>query len=56
VLATDPYVADPTLVPLKQVLEESDLLVLAAPHRDYVNLATTKPVVDIWNCIRKEGE
>ena len=33
VLATDPYVVDDRLVPLDCVLEESDILVLGAPHK-----------------------
>lgn len=49
VLCTDPYVhTDPNLVPEPEVLERSDLLVVGAPHRRYANLATDKPVVDIW--------
>ena len=36
VLCTDPYVTvDPDLVPLDEVLAESDLLVIGAPHRAY---------------------
>lgn len=55
VYCTDPYVtADPTLMPLADVVEKSDLLVVAAPHAEYATLATTKPVIDIWN-IRGEG-
>jgi UDP-N-acetyl-D-mannosaminuronic acid dehydrogenase len=36
------------------VVEKSDLLIIAAPHREYATLDTDKPVVDIWN-IRGEG-
>jgi UDP-N-acetyl-D-mannosaminuronic acid dehydrogenase len=55
VYCTDPYVAaDPNLLPLSDVVEKSDLLIIAAPHPDYAELATTKPVIDIWN-IRGEG-
>jgi UDP-N-acetyl-D-mannosaminuronic acid dehydrogenase len=50
VLMTDPYVkVDPTLVPLQQVLEESDLLIVATPHPDYAGLVTDKLVSDVWN-------
>jgi UDP-N-acetyl-D-mannosaminuronic acid dehydrogenase len=49
VLCTDPYVqADPGLRPLDEVLEEADILVIAAPHAAYRDLHTHKPVVDIW--------
>ncbi len=55
VLCTDPYVrVDADLVPLEEVLTRSDLLVIAAPHRIYADLATDKPVVDIWG-IRGSG-
>lgn len=56
VLATDPHVRDSTLVPLRQVLDESDLLVVAAPHREYADLKPTKPVLDIWNVLAKDTE
>jgi UDP-N-acetyl-D-mannosaminuronic acid dehydrogenase len=50
VLCSDPYVrADPSLVSLEQVLEESHLLVIGAPHEVYRALAPVQPVVDIWN-------
>ena len=50
VLCTDPYVTnDPDLVPLEEVLERADLLVIAAPHSVFTDLKTRMPVVDIWN-------
>ncbi len=52
VLGTDPYVpdeVDDTLLPLEDVIEKSDLLIIATPHREYASLATTKPVADVWN-------
>jgi UDP-N-acetyl-D-mannosaminuronic acid dehydrogenase len=52
VLCTDPYVTtDPALRPLPEVIERADLLVIAAPHPDYQDLNTTKPVADIWNIL-----
>jgi UDP-N-acetyl-D-mannosaminuronic acid dehydrogenase len=55
VLCTDPFVTtDPTLVPLEEVVERSDILVIAAPHPDYRALPLMQPVVDIWSC-RGEG-
>jgi UDP-N-acetyl-D-mannosaminuronic acid dehydrogenase len=52
VLCTDPYVTkDPALLPLDKVVAESDLLVLATPHPDFVNLKTDKPVADVWNVL-----
>jgi UDP-N-acetyl-D-mannosaminuronic acid dehydrogenase len=52
VLCTDPYVtSDPNLQPLEEVLAKSDLLVVAAPHPEYRNLSTGKPVADIWDVL-----
>ena len=54
VLCTDPYVKnDSRLVPMQQVLDESDLLVIAAPHPEYRDLVTDKPVADMWNVLGK---
>jgi UDP-N-acetyl-D-mannosaminuronic acid dehydrogenase len=52
VLCTDPYVlTDDELVPLDEVLERSDLLVVAAPHPEYRSIETDKPIVDVWNLL-----
>jgi UDP-N-acetyl-D-mannosaminuronic acid dehydrogenase len=52
VLCTDPYVTvDPALLPLDEVLARSDLLVIAAPHPQYAELVTDKPVADIWDIL-----
>jgi len=52
VLGTDPYVDDPRLVSLECVLEESDVLVLGAPHKQYRGLAVGgKDVVDVWGAL-----
>jgi UDP-N-acetyl-D-mannosaminuronic acid dehydrogenase len=52
VLCTDPYVTcDPELRPLDEVLAQSDLLVVAAPHPEYRDLDTGKPVADIWDVL-----
>lgn len=56
VLTTDPHVTtDPELVPLNKVIEESDVLVLCAPHSAYreVNLRG-KPVFDVWGFFPKD--
>jgi UDP-N-acetyl-D-mannosaminuronic acid dehydrogenase len=52
VLATDPYVKDDRLVPLDCVLGESDILVLAAPHKAYRELHVGgRDVVDVWGAL-----
>ncbi|MBF9134481.1 nucleotide sugar dehydrogenase [Plantactinospora sp. S1510] len=47
-LCTDPYVVDDRLLPLDEVLRRADLLVIAAPHGDYADLVTDKPLIDMW--------
>jgi UDP-N-acetyl-D-mannosaminuronic acid dehydrogenase len=52
VICTDPYVRDDRLTTLDCVLEESDVLVLGAPHRQYAKLEIGgKDVVDIWGAL-----
>jgi UDP-N-acetyl-D-mannosaminuronic acid dehydrogenase len=50
VLTTDPFVTtDPQLLPLAEVIERSDLLILCAPHAAYRTADFKgKPVVDVW--------
>ncbi len=49
VLCTDPYIHDESFLPLDNVLKESDLLIIAAPHRAYRKLdLADREVVDIW--------
>jgi UDP-N-acetyl-D-mannosaminuronic acid dehydrogenase len=55
VCCADPHVTtDASLLPHDEVVGKSDLLIIAAPHREYAALVTDKPVVDIWN-IRGRG-
>lgn len=55
VLCADPFVSnDNRLTTESEVLSQSDVIVIAAPHKRYANLQIKKPVVDIWN-IRGEG-
>ena len=52
VLCTDPYAhTDVELSPLAEVLAESDLLVIATPHKLYADLDVDTPVVDVWNLL-----
>ncbi len=47
-LCTDPYVVDDRLLPLGEVLDRSDLVIIGAPHPEYRDLETTVPVADVW--------
>jgi UDP-N-acetyl-D-mannosaminuronic acid dehydrogenase len=50
VLCTDPYVQnDSDLVALDVVLQQSDVLLIGAPHRAYVDIDVDVPIVDVWN-------
>jgi UDP-N-acetyl-D-mannosaminuronic acid dehydrogenase len=57
VLTTDPFVRDdPALLPLDQVMDRSDILILAIPHRIYKTADFHgKPVVDVWGFLEKES-
>jgi UDP-N-acetyl-D-mannosaminuronic acid dehydrogenase len=49
VMCTDPFIEDPSFDSLEKVLSESDVLIIAAPHRAYKKLDLTgRDVVDIW--------
>jgi UDP-N-acetyl-D-mannosaminuronic acid dehydrogenase len=51
VITTDPLVkTDPDLLPLDELVAQSDIMVLCTPHKLYKNLDTRgKPVFDVWN-------
>ena len=50
VLCTDPYVHDDdSLVDLDTVLAEADLVIIAAPHNEYQDLKTDRPVINVWS-------
>ena len=52
---TDPYVTkDESLMPLDDVINKSDVLVLCVPHTDYKDLDTKgKPIMDVWGTLKK---
>jgi UDP-N-acetyl-D-mannosaminuronic acid dehydrogenase len=52
-LCHDPHVVDDDLLPLTTVLTESDIIIVATPHREYrdLEIPAGKEVVDIWNCL-----
>ncbi len=49
VVTSDPYVKqDPDLMPEDELLRQSDLIVIGAPHKRYRDIETNSPVIDIW--------
>ncbi|MFO0818443.1 MAG: nucleotide sugar dehydrogenase [Pirellulales bacterium] len=57
VLTADPHVtSDPNLVSTEQLVEQSDLLILCAPHAEFHSLRTEgKPLIDIWGALSAES-
>ncbi len=57
VLCHDIYIADPSFVSLKKLIKESDIIILAAPHREYHSINPKKypkkTFIDIWNIWQK---
>lgn len=52
VLCTDPYVtSDTSLSSLDEVLEQSDVLIIGAPHKVYSGLSADLQIVDVWNLL-----
>jgi len=51
VLTTDPHAKnDPDLLPVSEVIDRSDVLILCVPHAAYSQLdVQNKPLIDIWN-------
>ena len=57
VLCSDPYVKNDGFVSLDEVIKQSDIIIIATPHKAYKNLdiPQNKKVVDIWNALGQEG-
>ncbi|WP_290865503.1 nucleotide sugar dehydrogenase [Hamadaea sp.] len=50
-LCSDPYVADDRFVSQDEVMRRADLLIIAAPHPEYRELKSDKPIADMWNIV-----
>ena len=54
VLTHDPYVIhDSDLVTLQEIIENSDILIIGAPHNLYKAVLTNKPIIDVWNLLKR---
>jgi UDP-N-acetyl-D-mannosaminuronic acid dehydrogenase len=49
ICADDNVELDGSLITEEQLVRDSDLIFIGAPHRRYANMPITKPVIDIWN-------
>lgn len=58
IYCSDPYIKDPRFVTAEQLIEKSDIIILATPHRQYADLKIggDKVLVDIWNFYGRGGE
>jgi UDP-N-acetyl-D-mannosaminuronic acid dehydrogenase len=56
VLCTDPFIVDARFVTVEQAVEESDVIILGAPHSAYQDLQfpKEKTVVDVWGFWRQK--
>src|SRR5262249_25638843 len=52
VLCTDPHVAEPDLLPLAEVLDQADLLIVGTPHDCYRSLTFRQPVIGVTTTIK----
>lgn len=50
VLCTDPYINDPSFVPLEEAIQRADIVILGAPHSVYrdLQIPAEKKLVDVW--------
>jgi len=55
VICTDPHIQDPEFVPLERAIEEADIVFLGACHEEYRDLVIRKPVVDVFNFLKRAG-
>jgi UDP-N-acetyl-D-mannosaminuronic acid dehydrogenase len=55
VICSDPYLHEPGTVTADELVDQSDVIIIATPHNAYKQLDfRAKPVVDVWN-LRGEG-
>lgn len=48
VLCTDPYIDDPSFVPVEVALDEADVVFVGACHDEYRDLSIRQPVIDVF--------
>lgn len=51
VLCSDVYIEEPEFVKARELVKQSDIIILATPHREYATLKLPegKVIVDVWN-------
>lgn len=55
VVCSDVYIQDPTFVSAQQLVDQSEIIVIGTPHKEYAELKIPpeKVVVDVWNFLEK---
>lgn len=56
VVCTDPYICDPSFLPLEELLGTADLLIVGACHDHYRQLRPRQPVVDVFGFLGKDNK
>ena len=57
VLCSDVYIHEEEIMSPREVISQSDIIILGAPHKEYADLVIdkSKVLVDIWNFYGKGG-
>lgn len=57
VLCSDVYIKDKSFVDVNKLIDKSDVIILAAPHKEYSSLKINrnKILVDVWNLFGRGG-
>jgi UDP-N-acetyl-D-mannosaminuronic acid dehydrogenase len=55
VICSDALLQKEYFVPEKQILEVSDVIIIATPHDQYRSIITEKPIIDIWRITRNKS-
>jgi UDP-N-acetyl-D-mannosaminuronic acid dehydrogenase len=55
VICSDALVQKEYFVSQKQILEDSDVIILCTPHDQYRSIITEKPIIDIWRITRNKS-
>ncbi len=51
IYCTDVYIKDPGFIGAQELVDRSDIIIVATPHKEYANLkiGSEKEVIDVWN-------
>jgi len=55
VICSDALLQKDFFVSEKQILESSDIIIIATPHNEYRKIITEKPIIDIWRVTQNKS-